>query len=87
VWRGESAALASHIFYVAKTELYTTTSRRNVNYPQLHDADAMSCSGSNQLPRQKHTVRLKDSEPRRKEPVYLNEFIVTDNKPANTTHP
>lgn len=88
VVRGESARWQATSPYVAKTELYIDNKLvESVELPGSFTTRRYELFWKYQLPRQKHTVRLKILNPDEKSPVYLNEFIVYDNKPANTTHP
>jgi len=88
VVRGQSARWASTDPYVARTELYIDGKLvEKVDLPASYTTRRYELFWKYQLPRQQHTVRLKILNADEKYPVSLNEFIVYDDKPANTTRP
>ncbi|MBL0740261.1 ADP-ribosylglycohydrolase family protein [Chryseolinea lacunae] len=88
VVRGESAKWMATETYVAKVEMYVDNALiETLELPAAFTTRRYELFWKYQLPRQKHTVRLKILNTDGKNPVHLNEAIIYDNKPAVTTHP
>ena len=86
--RAETAKWNSNEQYVAKTELYIDDKLiETVELPANFTTRRHEAFWKYQLPKQKHTVRIKILNPDEKNPIRIDEVIVYSDKPAITTHP
>ena len=87
VVRAETAKWASAEKYVAKTELYIDDKLiETVELPASYTTRRYEAYWKYQLPKQKHTVRIKILNPDEKNPIRIDEAIIYSDKPADTTH-
>ena len=86
--RAETAKWNSNDQYVAKTELYIDDKLiETVELPANFTTRRHEAFWKYQLPKQKHTVRIKILNPDEKNSIRIDEVIVYSDKPAVTTHP
>ena len=87
VVRAETAKWASVEKYVAKTELYIDDKLiETVELPASYTTRRYEAYWKYQLPKQKHTVRIKILNADEKNPIRIDEAIIYSDKPANTAH-
>ncbi len=88
VVRAETGKWNNSDSYVAKTELYLDGKLvESVDLPVSFTTRRHEPFWKYQLPKEKHTVRIKILNPDEKYPIRIDEVIVYSDKPAVTTHP
>lgn len=84
---GESAKWDSKSVYVAKAELYIDNKLlETADLPASFTTRRYELFWKYQLPKQKHTARVKILNPDEKNPVRINSIIVYSNTPVITSH-
>jgi hypothetical protein len=88
VIRGESAKWNSASSYIGKAELYVDDKLvETAELPASYTTRRYELFWKYQLPRQKHTVRIKLLNPDPTNTIRIHDVIVYDNKKAKTSHP
>lgn len=87
VMLGESAEWDSKSAYVAKAELYVDNNLvETAELPASYTTRRYELFWKYQLPKQKHTVRVKILNPDEKNPIQINDILVYSDQPAVTAH-